>query len=280
MGILDLILNLVGLLLWLNWRALAPDPLGGSRASTLLGTLRRTTPSRLERWHLIAALGGLLLFRSVLYWKLGGALDWMPRLELGAIMLTFRSDYFSRMVALSLISFGVTLAVAYLWLLLLSLLMGRVTANNPVGRFVNLLLGWVGTLGMGLKLLLPLVCGTLLWLAAAPVLEIADILPRPDTWQIRVEEAALIGLSTYLTWRYLLGGLLLLHLVNSHIYLGKHPFWSFVSATATTALAPLRVIPLRLAKMDFSPVVGIAIVFLAGEAYQRLLTKLYERLPL
>ena len=92
--------------------------------------------------------------------------------------------------------------------------------------------------------------------------------------------AALIGLSTYLTWRYLLGGLLLLHLVNSHVYLGKHPFWSFVSATATTALSPLRVIPLRIAKMDFSPVVGIAIVFLAGEAYQRLLTTLYERLPL
>ena len=71
MGIIDFILNLAGLLLWLNWRSLRFDPLGKRTPATLIGTLRRAEPRRLRRWHLPAALGGLLLLRAVFYWQIG-----------------------------------------------------------------------------------------------------------------------------------------------------------------------------------------------------------------
>ena len=41
MGLIDFILNLAGLLLWLNWRAAKADPLGKPAPATLIGTLRR-----------------------------------------------------------------------------------------------------------------------------------------------------------------------------------------------------------------------------------------------
>jgi hypothetical protein len=73
MGLIDFILNLAGLLLWLNWRSIRFDPLGKRTPATLVGTLRRAEPSRLRRWHLLAVLGGLLLLRALFYWQIGSA---------------------------------------------------------------------------------------------------------------------------------------------------------------------------------------------------------------
>jgi len=49
---------------------------------------------------------------------------------------------------------------------------------------------------------------------------------------------------------------------------------------AQTLLAPLRKIPLRTGRVDFAPVVGIAIIFFAVELAERALIWLYARLPL
>ena len=84
MGLIDFILNLAGLLLWLNWRSVRFDPLGKRTPATLIGTLRRAEPRRLRRWHLLAALGGLLLLRALFYWQIGSAAHWTGRdLEFG-----------------------------------------------------------------------------------------------------------------------------------------------------------------------------------------------------
>ena len=126
MGIIDFILNLAGLLLWLNWRSLRFDPLGKRTPATLIGTLRRAEPRRLRRWHLPAVLGGLLFLRAVLYWQIGSGVGWAAgKLNLGVIELSFRSDYFGHILLFSLFSFGLTLGVFYLWLLLFSLINGR-----------------------------------------------------------------------------------------------------------------------------------------------------------
>ncbi len=86
MGVIDFILNLAGLLLWLNWRSLRFDPLGQRTPVTLIGTLRRAEPRRLRRWHLPAALGGLLLLRAVFYWQIGSGVGWAAgKLNLGVI---------------------------------------------------------------------------------------------------------------------------------------------------------------------------------------------------
>ena len=72
----------------------------------------------------------------------------------------------------------------------------------------------------------------------------------------------------------------MLHLLNSYIYFGRHPFWNYVNAGAQTLLRPLRAVPLRAGKADFAPVVGIALVFLMAELAERGLAALYVKLPL
>ncbi|HTQ50904.1 MAG TPA: hypothetical protein VMJ12_09355, partial [Candidatus Acidoferrales bacterium] len=106
MGIIDFILNLAGLLLWLNWRSLRFDPLGKRTPATLIGTLRRAEPRKLRRWHLLAVLGGLLFLRAVLYWQVGSGVGWASgTLNLGVIELSFRSDHFRHILLFSLFSF-------------------------------------------------------------------------------------------------------------------------------------------------------------------------------
>ncbi|HSU56086.1 MAG TPA: hypothetical protein VLT36_18660, partial [Candidatus Dormibacteraeota bacterium] len=53
---------------------------------------------------------------------------------------------------------------------------------------------------------------------------------------------------------------LILHLVSSYVYLGSSPFWEFISRTSTTITAPLRKLPLRLARVDLTPVLGVILI--------------------
>jgi uncharacterized protein YggT (Ycf19 family) len=277
MGIIDFILNLAGLLLWLNWRSLRFDPLGQRTPATLIGTLRRAEPRRLRRWHLPAALGGLLLLRAVLYWQIGSGVGWAAgKLDLGILELSFRSDSFWRILLFSFFSFGLTLSVFYLWLLLFSILDGP----EPFHRLVRMQLGPVDRWPRWLKLSLPLILTALLWWLASWMLAWLAIVPPPVSAAHRIEESLIIGLGSYLAWKYVAGALLVLHLLNSYIYFGKHSFWYYVTAEAQTLLRPLRAVPLRAGKADFAPVVGIVLVFLFAELAERGLAFLYSKLPL
>jgi uncharacterized protein YggT (Ycf19 family) len=276
-GIIDFILNLAGLLLWLNWRSIRFDPLGKRTPATLIGTLRRAEPQRLRRWHLLAALGGLLFLRAVLYWQIGSGAGWAAgKLELGMTTLFFRSDSFLRMLLFSSFSFGLTLIIFYLWLLLLSILDGP----EPFHRLVRMQLGPVDRWSRGVKLFLPFVLVTVLWWLASWPLAWLAIVPRPVSAAHRIEEALTIGLGSYLAWKYAAGALLVLYLLNSYIYFGKHSFWRYVTAEAQTLLRPLRAVPLQLGRADFAPLVGMVLVFLIAELAERGLAALYLRLPL
>jgi hypothetical protein len=298
-GIIDCIWNLACLLLWLNWRSTSYDPLGQRRPATLIGTLRQAAPQREYRWHSLAVLAGLLLLRAGIYWQIGSAANWTGALSLSVTTLSFRSDYFFRMLLYSTLSFGVTLGVGYLWLLLLSLLAGP--EPPPFHRLVRVQLGSIDRWPRWLKGLLPLLfTAAFWWLVSWPF---AWLHPRPVMSAAhRLEEALVIGLGSYLAWKYIAGALLVLHLLNSYIYFGKHPLWAYVNATAQTLLSPLRAVPLRAGKADFAPVVGMVLIFLfahfaqygiktpgrTGEHGQRLpplieipgLVDLYARLPL
>jgi uncharacterized protein YggT (Ycf19 family) len=279
MALIDFILNLAGLLLWLNWRSVRFDPLGRRTPATLIGTLRRAEPRRLRRWHLLAALGGLLLLRAVLYWQIGAGVGWAAgKLNLGIIELSFRSDSFGRILLFSIFSFGLTLGVLYLWLLLLSILAGP--EPLPFHRLVRMPLGGMDRWARGVKFLLPLMVTATFWWLASWLLAWLQVIPPLVSPVHRIEESLVIGLGSYLAWKYLIGVLLVLHLLNSYIYFGKHPFWAYVNAEAQTLLSPLRLVPLQAAKADFAPVVGIALVFLAAELAGRGLVLLYEKLPL
>lgn len=275
MGVIDFILNLAGLLLWLNWRAAQADPLGRPAPATLIGTLRRAAPSQMRRWHLPAALGGLLLLRALLYRQIGSAVGWYGRLDLGVTAVFFHSRDWGQMLLFSIFSFARMFGIFYLWLVLLSVLKGPL----PLHRLVKMQLGKIDGWPRWIKLLLPLGVIAVAWgLASWPF---AWLHPRSAMSAAnRIEEALVIGLGSYLVWKYLIVALLTLHLLNSYIYFGKHPFWNYVDATAKQLLRPLKKIPLRAGRADFAPLVGIALVFLLAELAQHLLVLIYGRLPL
>jgi uncharacterized protein YggT (Ycf19 family) len=273
-GYIDFILNLAGLLLWIKWRSLPFDPIHKRTPATLVGTLRRAAPSHFRRWHLLAGIGLLLVLRALFYWQIGSAADWTGRLDLGVTTIFFRSNLFGQMFLFSVFSFARILGIVYLWLLLLSILDGPM----PTHRFVKMQLGKIDGWPCWVKFFLPLVVTTLFWgLASWPF---AWLHPKPAMSAAhRIEEALVIGLGSYLVWKFLIGALLVLHLLGSYIYFGKHSFWNYVNAPAQNLIAPLRKIPLCVGKVDFAPVVGIAIIFFAAELAERGLAWLYARLP-
>lgn len=279
MGIVDFILNLAGLLLWLKWRSLPFDPIHKRTPATLVGTLRRAAPSKFRRWHLLAAGGVLLVLRALIYWWIGPATHWTGKLDLGVISLSFRSDLFGRMLLFSIFSFGLTLGIFYVWLLLLSLLAGATSNTGPIHRLVRMPLGGMDAWPRWAKIISPFTGATLAWWLASWLLAWLEIIPQPVSAAHRIEQSLVVGLGSYLAWKSVAAALLVLHLLNTYIYFGKHPVWNYVNVTAQALLAPLRIIPLRAGKVDFAPVVGIAFVFFAGGMAEHGLVWLYTRLP-
>jgi uncharacterized protein YggT (Ycf19 family) len=273
MVIVDFILNLAGLLLWLNWRSLRFDPLAKRTPATLMGTLRPAAPKKLRRWHLLVFLAALLFLRAVFYRWL--APFWIGKLELGVIAPTFRSDWFSGILLFSFFSFGLTLGIFYVGLLFLSLLSGP----EPIHSLVKIPLGRVDGWPRWAKILLPFFGTAVFWWLAGWLLVWLQILPPPVSVAQRLEQSLVIGLGSYLLWKFPAGAILALHLLNSYVYFGKNPFWKYINATAQTFLSPLKKIPLRAGKVDFAPVAAIGLVFLAAEFAARVLDFLYARLP-
>ncbi len=265
MALIDFILNIACLLLWLNWVSIRFDPLARTSAASLVGTLKKTDESGSRQWKYLGSLLALLLVRALAYWQMGTAVNWTPALDLGVVDLPFRSDYPARMFLFSLLSFGSALAVFYLWMLLLSVVNRRVPDTDPLQKLVRLHCKWVERWPQWMKAILPLVLGGLFWLALHPLLARLTIVPENKSATQLFEQAAVIGLGTYLAVKYLIVGILLLHLLHSYVFLGHHAAWNFVDATARNLLAPLRWLPLRIGKVDFLPLAGIALVFFAAE---------------
>src|ERR1035441_9731476 len=124
MTLIDFILNIVGLLLWLNWRA-AELPVTGQPGTSLLSTLRPAKPPQ-PRFYYWAGLPVLLAGRAVYYWQAGRPSHLRPQIPLGPTILSFRSDLPGRMFLFSVLSFSAALGVFYFWLLFLSWVNGQV----------------------------------------------------------------------------------------------------------------------------------------------------------
>jgi uncharacterized protein YggT (Ycf19 family) len=273
MSIVDFILNLAGLLLWLNWRSIRFDPLAKRTPATLMGTLRPAAQKKLRRWHLLALLAVLLFLRALAYRWI--APFWIGKLDLGAVAPSFRSDGFGGMLAFSFLSFGLMLGIIYVGLLVLSLLSGP----EPIHSVVKIPLGRVDGWPRWAKILLPFFAGAVCWWLASWLLVWLQILPAPVSVAQRLEQAVVIGLNGYLVWKFPVGGLLVLHLLNSYVYFGKNPFWKYVNLTSQKILNPLKRIPLRLGKVDFAPVLALAVLFFAAEEFGHGLAWAYAKLP-
>src|SRR5882757_10015633 len=238
MAYVDFILNLACLLLWIKWRSLPFDPIHKRTPATLIGTLRRAAPSRFRRWHLLMVIVALLVLRAVIYGWLGPAFShvWVAKLDLGITILPFRSDLFGRTLAFSTCSFGLMLGIFYVCLLLLSLLNDKSPAAGPMHQLVQIPLGGIDNWPRWAKVILPLAGTAVAWWLASWWLVRLEIIPRPASAAHRIETSLVIGLGSYLVWKFLAAALLVLRLLNTYIYFGKHPFWNYVNTISLTLL--------------------------------------------
>ena len=262
MSLLDFLLNLIALLLWLNWRGMGlqrPGPYG----SSLLHTLRSAAPPRPRRWRYLAGLVVLLGVRALVYRQFGPFFHWVPQLPLAVLSVPFRSDALGRMLLFSGFSFLLTSAVFYLWLLLLSVVNHGLADDNPVQRLVRLHLGWIETWPASGKVLGPMFLTALLWLGVHPLFARFGLLPDAGLFRQTLLQGFILGLATVLAWKSLLLGVLGLYLVTSYVHLGSSPLWDFVTATGRNLLKPLRPFPLRAGKFDGAPLVAGVLVWVA-----------------
>jgi hypothetical protein len=279
MGLIDVILNVVCVLLWINWRSLGLAATSRSSALTLISTLKKAEPARAKRWLPLLLIPTLLVIRAFFYWDVGSALNWVPNLELGVVSLSFRSDYFGRILLFSFLSFSVVWVGFYAWLLLMSLINRNVPTDEPFQRLVRLHLGWMERWPVTLRLLLPMLFSGAAWGLGCPFLVHLGLVPSPVSASHIWQQAFLVGLSSYLAWKLLLLLLCLLYLVNSYVYLGNSSFWQFINLTGANLLRPLRRF-VCVGKVDLSPVLGILVVLLAAHWAGFWLPYLYQQLPL
>ena len=271
MSSIDLLLNIASVLLWLNWRSFAFDPLLKSSPATLVGTLKRAEPYRLKRWQVLASLGLLLFLRAVLYWQLGTAADWTPKIDLALVVLPFRINFFESALLYSLVSFARALAVLYFWFLALAFVNRDMAESEPLHKLVRLQLGRVARLPRLAQFFLPVVLVTLAWISIHPFLVHAGVITSAQSWTHLFGQGLLVSAALYLSLKYLFPMCLLIHLIISYVYVGRSPVWDYVSATSQKLLSPLRGLPLRFARIDFGPVIAAVIILVLLDALPKYL---------
>jgi hypothetical protein len=260
MVLIDFILNLVGVLFWLSWRSIRFDPLVKTTPATLVGTLRRTEPRRLRGWQYLVALAALILLRTLLYRQTAPAADWTPRLNLFFVVLAFPSDAYLCMLLYSMLSFMRIFIICYFWALALVVINRQVGETYALQRMLRLHLGPIARWPRFLQVILPLALTTGLWMALHPLLAQLEITNRVQSGAHLAEQGLLIGAALFVTLQYLLPPFLLLHLAASYVYWGSSPLWDFIGATARNLLVPIRWLPLRLARVDFTPLAGVMVI--------------------
>lgn len=279
MFVLNFILDLVAVILWLQWRAMGFRQVVSYRSS-LAHTLRTASPERPGRWRYLVGLVALLVLRAPLYAKLGPALHWIAHLDLYLISLPFRSDQPGRMLAFSLLSFLRITALGYLWLLLLSLIHLHRTDKPSASNLLRAHLGAVDAWPWALRLLLPIPVTLALWTGLHPILLSLRLVPPVSSVTLLLEQGVVLGLAGFLAWKPILLGLLFLHVLNSYVHLGHSQFWDFVNGCVKQLLRPLARLPLRLNQVDFSPALAIVLIWVASDLASRSLEWLFRRLPL
>ncbi|HYG21476.1 MAG TPA: hypothetical protein VEH04_01755 [Verrucomicrobiae bacterium] len=262
MNAVDFILNVVGILLWLGWRAMGADLLAGATPATLAGTVRRTKPRNFQRGQFVFFLAILLLVRALLYVAIGPALNWVPKLDLGVIHLPFRSHAFPEQLVFSFLSFARALVIFHFWLMILAAINSRVANPDPVHRLILLQLGRAAMLPTWLQLILPVFAVALLWLCALPLVTRMEMVPWPSSRFNLALQCGLVGACLYLSLAALVPLFLLLHWISSYVYLGSSRMWDFISTTSINLLRPLA--GLRIGRLDLAPLAGIVIVLAIG----------------
>jgi uncharacterized protein YggT (Ycf19 family) len=160
----------------------------------------------------------------------------------------------------SVMSFLRTLIVFYFWLLTLALLNRRVSDPDEIQKLVLLHLERVARWPWQVQVIAPALIVISLWGCFHPLLaQLGVINWAKSAWTI-AGQGGLIALELYLAAKHLLLAVLILHLVANYVYLGSHPFWDFISASARNVVVPMRRLPLQFGKVDLTLVVGLLLI--------------------
>jgi len=260
MDLIHFILNAAAMLLWLSWRSHRFVPTNDFRGGTLLSTLKKTERGQFNQKTLISSLVILLAARSILYWQIGSAVKWTPRMDMAVISIPFRSDYFDRMLLFSLLSFAAWVAVFCFWLMFLQLVNHRAGEANPWQAIVRRHLGWVSALPVGIRIVTPAVVAFLCWMAISFYFTYLRILPEPRTWQHWMGQGVVLAVTVHLLCVPIILAVMFLHVLNSYVYLGNYAFLAYVNGTAQNIMRCIRWLPLRFGKVDLAPIVISLIV--------------------
>ncbi len=262
MGWVDLILNVVGLAFWLSWCG-SLRPARGLGAGTLVSNLKPVETPASARWLNPVGLLILIAGRPLLYGPLARLMEsaavWNP----GPVSVPFREDFPARLWFFSVLSFVWALVV---WLAGVSLFsrlarLGDRTAGlrwfQELGAFPARWPGWVVAV-------IPLLAGSALWAVLAPPLAARGMLPPvPGVGRLALQ-SLLIGFSAWLPSRWLVAALLVIRFVHEYVYLGDHPLWGWVRAAASPLVRALSWLPVRIGRLDLTPLIAAVAVIVLG----------------
>ncbi len=280
MNLIDTLLNIVALLLWINGRASLTSPPARDTRTAFSPLLRAATPRSRAAYHLWISLLLLLAGRAWCYQRLGAEVGWVASLDLGLISLPFNSISLLRMWYYSIGSFAVYLGAFYWFLLILSVVNRGRPDHDPWQQQVRRQLGWLDRLPSFLGLLVPWFLVASLWYLLSPGLADLGMVARAKSSLHRWQQGFVLAGGALLLAKYLIGCVLFLHVLNSYLYLGQMPLWDYINVTARKFLRLVDWLPLRLGRIDLSPVAMLALVFLGAAAVEAILQSLFPRLPL
>ena len=75
--------------------------------------------------------------------------------------------------------------------------------------------------------------------------------------------------------RWLIAGLLLVRFVHDYVYLGDHPLWGWIRLGTGPLIRLFAILPLRLGRVDFTPIVTAAAVVAAGVGLDILIQRFF-----
>jgi hypothetical protein len=261
MSLIDLILNLAGVLLWMDWRSSRTGKI--QSALSIASAVRPADRSLGQGYGSLAFLLAILLLRPLFYYSIGPSVSWTPTLDFLAVSIPWRSDLLGRMSLFSTVSFALALGMYYAWLLLLSAVNHKEPDTDLMDRFVRGQLGWLEKVPWFLKLLIPSVVAGLGWFGLGTLLLEMELIPTVRNPNALWGQAGGFALAAFLTWKWLLVVLFLVHLLHIYVYLGTHPIFPYISRTSRKILFPFSF--LRFGKIDLAPVAGIAAVIAVAD---------------
>ena len=162
----------------------------------------------------------MLLIRAFLYWQIGPAVNWTPRIDLAVVVLAFRGDAIGPELLFSFLSFVRVLLVFYFWLLALAMINRKVAEPGPIQKLLMLQLGSLARWPRWIQAFLPVVVVLGSWMLLHPLLALTHVVNTALSMLHLFEQGFLVGTAIYLSLKYLFPFFLFLHLLTSYVYFG------------------------------------------------------------